>query len=146
MRKILVIGMSGSGKSTLAIKLGKKLQLPVIHLDNYFYKSRNGTVSSKEWDQFIAHLVKQKVWIIDGFYPRTLDIRLQEADTVIFLDFPKWKSIARLVKAGIRGIKNGRVGQPSFLKTKISKTLFKKTFSFSREKIILKLNEYTNKK
>lgn len=76
--------MSGSGKSTLAIRLGQKLNLPVIHLDNYFHKSREKIVTKNEWDKITVELVKRKEWVMDGFYPRTLDIRLEEADTVIF--------------------------------------------------------------
>jgi len=146
MKKILVIGMSGSGKSTLAIKLGKKINLPVIHLDNLFYKSRNETITKGEWNKKVARLVKRKEWIMDGYYPRTLDIRLKAADTVIFLDLPKWITIPRLIKAGIDGVRNGRVGQPEFLKTRLSGTLFRKVVSFSEKKLIAKLSEYPDKK
>ena len=38
MEKILIIGCSGSGKSTLAVALGEKLGLPVVHLDQLWWK------------------------------------------------------------------------------------------------------------
>jgi len=34
--KIMIIGCGGSGKSTLAKRLGEKLKLPIIHLDQLF--------------------------------------------------------------------------------------------------------------
>lgn len=45
MEKILIIGCSGSGKSTLAVALGEKLGLPVVHLDQLWWKEgwRNAT-------------------------------------------------------------------------------------------------------
>ncbi len=35
--KIMVIGYSGSGKSTLAEYLGKKYEIPILHLDHIFW-------------------------------------------------------------------------------------------------------------
>lgn len=141
-----MIGMSGSGKSTLAKKLGEKLHLPVIHLDNYFHTSRNTTVTEGEWDKIVADLVGKEEWVMDGFYPRTLDVRLRAADTVIFLDIPKWLTIPRLIKAGIRGLKGGRVGQPAFLRNKLSRPLLGKVVSFARRNMLSKLGGYPDKK
>ncbi|WP_157756190.1 hypothetical protein [Paenibacillus crassostreae] len=39
MNRILVIGSGESGKSTLSQKLGSILDLPVIHLDTYFWNA-----------------------------------------------------------------------------------------------------------
>ena len=36
-KKILIIGCGGAGKSTLAVKMGKRFELPVIHLDKLWW-------------------------------------------------------------------------------------------------------------
>ena len=38
MQRIIIIGCGGAGKSTLARKLGEVLDLPVVHLDQLFWK------------------------------------------------------------------------------------------------------------
>lgn len=38
MERILVLGPCGAGKSTLAAQLGKRLDLPVIHLDSEYWR------------------------------------------------------------------------------------------------------------
>lgn len=37
-------------------------------------------------------------WIIDGNYSSTLDIRLERADTVIVLGFPRWRCMLRVLR------------------------------------------------
>lgn len=98
MKRIAIIGSGGSGKSTFAQKLGKKLSLPVIHLDSLFWKPNWERVSKEEWLKIQDEIVKGKGWIIDGNYKSTMDIRLAAADTIIFLDFPKWLCLWRAIK------------------------------------------------
>jgi adenylate kinase family enzyme len=98
MKRVLVIGSSGSGKSTFATELGQKTGLPVIHLDREFWQPGWIETPRDKWSERIRQLIAGDAWIIDGTYDRTLDIRLPRADTVIFLDFPRFTCMRRMIK------------------------------------------------
>ena len=90
MEKILIIGCSGSGKSTLAVALGEKLGLPVVHLDQLWWKEGWRNVTREEFDSRLAMAMNMDGWIIDGNYSRTMEMRLAKCDTVIYLEFNRW--------------------------------------------------------
>lgn len=97
LQRILIIGCSGAGKSTLARQLGDILPLPVIHLDRLYWQP-NWTKTDKPL--FLKKLTEQlekPQWIIDGNFDSTLDLRLQYADCVIFLDFATHTCIRRIL-------------------------------------------------
>ena len=100
MKRIAIVGISGSGKSTLASRLGKRLDIPVIHLDKYFWdvgwKKRYST--KEEFNKIAEGFTNEENWIIDGNYRGSLNVRLQRADTIIFLDYPKWLGLWRSFK------------------------------------------------
>lgn len=102
MNRILVIGSAGSGKSTLSQRIGERLQLPVIHLDKYFWKPNWIPTPNDEWDRFVMEAANRERWIMDGNYSRTLDLRLKRADVVLFLDMPRWLCLYRIFKRRIR--------------------------------------------
>ncbi|TJY43851.1 DNA topology modulation protein [Cohnella pontilimi] len=102
MNRILVIGSAGSGKSTLSQELNKATNLPIIHLDRYYWKPSWVPTPNEEWDHFVEEAAKQERWIIDGNYSRTIDLRLKRADTVIFLDMPRILCIYRIIKRRIK--------------------------------------------
>ncbi|PSR33577.1 MAG: AAA family ATPase [Sulfobacillus benefaciens] len=98
MKRIAIIGSPGAGKSTLAWQLGEILGLPVFHLDRLFWKP--GWIPSPKslWIAMQSTLVTQDSWIIDGNYGSTLHIRVAAADTIIFLDFPRYICLGQAVK------------------------------------------------
>ena len=102
MNRILVIGSAGSGKSTLSQKLSEYLLLPVVHLDRFYWKPNWISTPNDEWDKFVKEAANQDQWIMDGNYSRTLDIRLNKADAVIFLDMPRIICIYRIIKRRIK--------------------------------------------
>lgn len=102
MQRIIVIGSAGAGKSTLSQKLGQALDLPVVHLDAYFWKPGWVQTESEEWEQIIRTQTEQEKWIMDGNYTGTLDMRLERADTVIFLDMPRVLCVYRVLKRRIQ--------------------------------------------
>lgn len=90
MERILIIGCSGSGKSTLARALKEKLGLPVVHLDQLWWKPGWKNVTVEEFDSRLAMALNMDRWIIDGNYSRTMEVRLAKCDTIIYLDFSRW--------------------------------------------------------
>lgn len=88
MKRVAIIGVAGSGKSWLAARLGEVLDLPVYHLDRLFWRPGWEQTPKDEWRALQEELVEEPVWIIDGNYGGTLDIRLGACDTVIWLDLP----------------------------------------------------------
>ena len=90
MKRILIIGCGGSGKSTLARALGSKLKLPVIHLDQLWWKEGWQNVSVDDFDAKLSAVLARDRWIIDGNYSRTMEQRLERCDTIVYLDFSRW--------------------------------------------------------
>ncbi|WP_274362315.1 DNA topology modulation protein [Paenibacillus thermotolerans] len=101
MTRIMIIGSGGSGKSTFAAELGNVLQIPVYHLDAYYWKPGWVPTPNDEWDQFLNQLVQEDEWIIDGNYGRTLDIRMKKSDVIIFFDLSPWITTCRVIKRRI---------------------------------------------
>ena len=90
MERVIIIGCGGAGKSTLARKLGEKTGLPVIHLDQIWWSPGNWHhLEREEFDARLMEEIEQPQWILDGNFNRTLEMRLEKCDTVIYLDFPR---------------------------------------------------------
>ena len=98
MQRILIIGCGGAGKSTLARKLGEKTGLPVVHLDKLFWKPGWVESSKEEIDEIIQQEISKDRWIIDGNYNRTLSLRMERCDTVIYLDFSRFACLRGVAK------------------------------------------------
>jgi energy-coupling factor transporter ATP-binding protein EcfA2 len=98
MNRIAIIGSSGAGKSTLARDLGSILHIQVIHLDPYFWKPDWEERPKEERVSILHDLVRGAQWIIEGTYFTTSDMRLKEADTIIFLDMPLRLCFQRVIQ------------------------------------------------
>ena len=88
MKKIIVIGCPGSGKSTFSQALHKITGIPLFHLDMLYWNADKTTVEKSVFLERLFDVFSQSHWIIDGNYASTMELRLQQCDTVIFLDYP----------------------------------------------------------
>lgn len=98
----MILGSAGSGKSTLAIQLGAKLNIPVVHLDNLFWKPGWVSETEEEMDRKVIEAASKDEWIIDGNYSRTIDFRMNLADTIIYIDFNRYLCLYRVIKRRIK--------------------------------------------
>src|SRR6202161_1069218 len=100
--RVLVDGMMGSGKSTFARALSVRTGLPVIHLDVHYWKPGWSRPSDDEWRDRQRALLAGEAWIVDGNYNETLALRLERAETVVFLDTRWWLCASRAFVRGLR--------------------------------------------
>ena len=94
----MIIGCCGAGKSTLAKKLQQRVPLELIHLDQHYWQTNWVEPSKEVWEETVRQLVKKEQWIMDGNYGGTMPIRMQRADTIIYLDYPIRTCFWRVLK------------------------------------------------
>src|SRR5690349_18913828 len=98
MKRVVVIGSGGSGKSTFSRELGRATGIPVIHLDREFWRPGWEETPKDEWNALVAELLAGESWIMDGNFGGTREMRMQAADTIIFLDLPRRVCLYRILK------------------------------------------------
>lgn len=92
--KIAVIGYSGAGKSTLAARLGELYRAPVLHLDTVQFLPDWQIRPIEDGRRIVHNFMQRENWIIDGNYSKFFrEERLEQADMIIFLDFPRFKCL-----------------------------------------------------
>ena len=87
----------------MATKLGKKLNLPVFHMDKLFWLPNWVERSKPEMAVDVEKiLVEQRRWVIDGNYKKVaFQSRIQASDLVIILSYGFLVCIWRILKRNI---------------------------------------------
>ena len=105
MKKIAVFGKPGSGKSTLSKSLATETGLPLYPLDSIVYKANGDLVEREIYDKDHDEILSSDSWIIDGFGPiGSFYKRLDNADTLIYIDLPYTTSYWLVTKRLIKGL------------------------------------------
>lgn len=132
MRKVNVVGTSGSGKSTFSSQLAEAMGCDHIEMDLLFWKPNWQQSSDEEFFSKIRQALSGPSWVLDGNYNRTRQVKWQDVDTVVWIDY----SLPRtLYQAVTRAIKRCSSGQELWPNTGNIET-FKKSF-LSRDSILL---------
>lgn len=98
MERIMIIGCGGSGKSTLARQLGEKLNMPVVHLDQLWWLPGWVERDRASFDELLAAELQKPQWVMDGNFTRTLPVRLERCDAVIYLDYSRLACVLGVIK------------------------------------------------
>jgi len=97
-QRIMIFGRPGSGKSTCAFELHQSLNLPLYHLDCYFY-TKNWV--ERDYQEFLTiqqEIVDQEQWIIDGNCTSSLEMRHKRANLVLYFNYPRYLCYVRIFK------------------------------------------------
>jgi adenylate kinase family enzyme len=149
MKKIAIIGPAGAGKSTLAREIGDITQIEVVHLDMLFWKPGWVEMSREAWISTQQELVQGKEWIIDGHFQSTIDIRLNAAGCVIFLDMSRLLCLWRVIKRHVMYFKRSRPDLPKECPEKITWQYLVKIWNFPKKEraiLIEKLRRISDEK
>lgn len=104
MKKVAVFGNAGGGKSTLSKKLSQITGLPLHILDKIKYHPGGAEVPHEDYKRIHQEILHTERWIIDGFGSmETLWPRLDEADTLVFVDLPLYVHFRWVTKRLITG-------------------------------------------
>lgn len=100
VQRVVILGRGGAGKSTLAARLGALTGLPVIELDQHFWRPGLEATPPEQWAAVQRDLTRRESWIMDGDLGPydVLHVRLAEADTVVLLDFFFWRCAWRALR------------------------------------------------
>ena len=104
MKRVSVIGISGSGKSTLARAISDRLGLPLLELDGVFNLAGWETKPVDEFRSEVSAFVAGDRWVVDGNYVNqgVAELVWSRADTVVWLDPPKWAVMSRVIRRTLR--------------------------------------------
>ena len=141
MNRVLVIGCAGAGKSTFCRRLNEIIKKEVIYLDQYYWKPNWKETASSEWQKLVTSLASKAEWIMDGNYSNTFNIRIIKADTIIFLDFPTWKCLWRVIRRTLKYYGQVRPDMPEGCRERFDWQFchYILTFNIRRRKKILEL-------
>lgn len=95
MRRILVTGNAGSGKTSVAQLLASRTELAHIGLDTIVWKPGWLKTPAPERQEKEFAIAETPAWVVDG----VSIVILRAADTVVFLDYPRyicfWRVLCR---------------------------------------------------
>lgn len=149
MNRIMVIGCSGAGKSTLSRRLHAILGLELISLDQSYWKPDWTEPDKATWTGVVKKLAEKEDWIIDGSYGGTMDIRIQKADTIIFLNYSTRVCLSRVIKRTIKHWRKVRPGMAEGCRERFDLNFLHYVITFKRKrgrKLVEKLRKLEDSK
>lgn len=71
-------------------------------MDQLWQKPGWENVTVQEFDAKLDAVLESKRWILDGNFSRTMPLRLQYCDTIIYLDYSRWDCLLGMSQQTLR--------------------------------------------
>jgi adenylate kinase family enzyme len=98
MERVTIVGSPGSGKSTLARRLAESLDLHHVELDALFHQQDWQPTPVPAFRAAVADALDRPRWVVDGNYRQVSDLTQARADTIVWLDLPRWQVTWRVMR------------------------------------------------
>jgi adenylate kinase family enzyme len=99
-QRVLVAGASGSGKTTVAAMVSAMLGLPHTDIDGLYHGPSWVPRESFLYD--VRVLAAEPHWVVEWQYRPARPLLLAHADTLVWLDLPRWRVLAQIVPRTVR--------------------------------------------
>lgn len=147
--KMNVFGPPGSGKSTLAGDIGALLDIHVVHLDSLGWNPNWILASRDEFAERLECLKEHDSYVVDGNWTKTIDLRVADLDTLIYIDVPTRISLFRIIKRYFQNRGTTRPDMKEGCPDKLDFEFIKYTFLFNKNKrncLLEMINSHNNDK
>ncbi len=107
--KVMILGHPGCGKSTMAQALNKKYNIDILYLDQVRFKENWIEREMGECEKLVGDFLKKDSWIIDGNFSKVYyEERFNDADYIIYLNYPRVVCFYRIIKRWFKHRKSPR--------------------------------------
>jgi adenylate kinase family enzyme len=99
--RVSVIGTSGSGKTTFAARLAKSAGVPHIDVDAINWQAGWRDLNTQDAPEFrrrVAEATAAETWACCGNYSKVRDLVHARATHLVWLDYPKWLVMSRVLR------------------------------------------------
>jgi adenylate kinase family enzyme len=132
MRRLIVAGSPGSGKTTLALRLGRKLGLPVVHLDVLYWRPGWKESDLAGFRARVSEAVAGEGWVVDGsFSGLAMDLTIARADLFISIERPRWLCLWRVLWRSVSQRRGPRPDLPAGCREQVDRILLKEVWRYN---------------
>jgi adenylate kinase family enzyme len=96
--RYLIHGVTGSGKTTLAADISARTGIPWHSMDDVAWEPGWIQVPEDVQRERGAAICAQDAWVMDTAYASWRDLALDRAQVLVALDYPRWRSLSRLLR------------------------------------------------
>ena len=103
-QRAAVVGVTGSGKTTLAGALAARLGVPHVEMDALNWLRGWQPIERAEFRRRVDAVTSAPGWVTDGNYREVRDLVWGRAQALIWLDYPLWVNLWRLLRRSLQRI------------------------------------------
>lgn len=102
-QRVVFFGVTGSGKTTAAERYAAATGLPLTSVDSDIgWLPGWAERDPAEQLRMVEEIASRDAWVLDSFYRKWSDHLIPRAEVIVALDYPRWRSLSRLVRRTLR--------------------------------------------